>query len=292
LCFGLSVMSYRIVPDNQLFNADSTGFDYLGAFTGVTGLVLFNVAWNQGPVVGWTTPYVYVLLIVGSLFLVAFVAVEYSYAIHPLIPLKALSLETGLVLACIAFGWSSFGIWLFYLWQIIEVFRTVSPLLASAQFLPAAFAGLAASMFTGFALNKMPTALVIVLSMMAFCTGSILVATMPIDQTYWAQTFLTLLVTPFGMDMSFPAATLILSATCGKEHQGVAASLVNTVVNYSISIGLGIAGTVESNINNGGDTADDALEGIRGALYSGIVLSGLGVIVALIAFRKNQRKLT
>jgi hypothetical protein len=50
------------------------------------------------------------------------------------------------------------------------------------------------------------------------------------------------------MDMSFPAATVILSNAMPKEHQGLAASLVNTMVNYSISIGLGIAGTVEANV--------------------------------------------
>ena len=36
-------------------------FDYLGAATGVSGLVLINVAWNQGPTVGWPDPYVYIL---------------------------------------------------------------------------------------------------------------------------------------------------------------------------------------------------------------------------------------
>lgn len=69
--------------------------------------------------------------------------------------------------------------------------------------------------------------------------------------------------------MSFPAGTLILSNAVGKEHQGVAASLVNTVVNYSISLGLGFAGTVEVHVNNGGKTPDDLLKGYRGAFYMG-----------------------
>jgi hypothetical protein len=69
--------------------------------------------------------------------------------------------------------------------------------------------------------------------------------------------------------MSFPAATLILSNAVSKEHQGVAASLVNTVVNYSISLGLGFAGTVEVHVNNGGRTQQDLLRGYRGAFYMG-----------------------
>lgn len=67
--------------------------------------------------------------------------------------------------------------------------------------------------------------------------------------------------------MSFPAATLILSNAVAKEHQGIAASLVNTVVNYSISLALGFAGTVEANVNNGGYTMEEKLKGYRGAWY-------------------------
>lgn len=77
--------------------------------------------------------------------------------------------------------------------------------------------------------------------------------------------------------MSFPSGTIILSNNMPREHQGLAASLVNTIVNYSISIGLGLAGTVESQVNRGGT---DTLRGYRGASYMGIGLAGLGVGVA------------
>jgi hypothetical protein len=43
----------------------------------------------------------------------------------------------------------------------------------------------------------------------------------------------------------------------------MAASLVNTVVNYSISIGVGIAGTVDIHVNKGGRTENDELGGYR-----------------------------
>lgn len=40
-------------------------------------------------------------------------------------------------------------------------------------------------------------------------------------------------------DMSFPSATLVLSNLLPLDEQGTAGSLVATVVNYSISCGLG-----------------------------------------------------
>ena len=51
----------------------------------------------------------------------------------------------------------------------------------------------------------------------------------------------------------------------------------SSVVNYSISIGLGFAGTVESQVNGG-----DLLTGYRGALYMGIGLAGLGLGLSLL----------
>lgn len=79
--------------------------------------------------------------------------------------------------------------------------------------------------------------------------------------------------------MSFPSGTLIVSNSMPREHQGLAASLVNTVVNYSISLGLGFAGTVESRVNHSGL---DVFKGYRGATYMGIGLAGLGVGIATV----------
>ena len=87
--------------------------------------------------------------------------------------------------------------------------------------------------------------------------------------------------------MSFPAATLLLSNAMPKEHQGVSASLVNTIVNYSISLALGIAGTIEGHVNDGGK---DVLKGYRGAWYLGIGLAGSGVILSLLFELDNWRK--
>lgn len=217
------------------------------------------------------------LLILGILLLALFVVIERKVA-QPLVPLDTLSGKPGFVLVCIALGWSSFGIWSYYFLRFIANLRHNSPLSAAAQFTPAGISGLIAALTTGYMLSRVRTSLVMVSAMAAFCVGNILLGTMPVDQTYWIQSFLTLVITPWGMDQSFPAATIILSDFVPKEHQGIAASLVVTIVNYSISLGLGIAGTVEVHVSNGGQ---DLLGGYRGASYAGIGLSGLGFLFAM-----------
>ena len=76
-------------------------------------------------------------------------------------------------------------------------------------------------------------------------------------------------------------SNIVHAGNSKKEHQGMGASLVNTVVNYSISIGVGIAGTVEVHVNNGGKTKANELLGYRAALYMAVGLAGLGILIAL-----------
>ncbi|ESZ94606.1 hypothetical protein SBOR_5017 [Sclerotinia borealis F-4128] len=292
VCVLLAVIGIVVIPHTPPPQYDPSvsmfkRADAAGALTGIAGLVLVNFSWNQGPVVGWNTVYVYVILIIGALILGLFAFIE-SRATYPLLPFDAFNSHTGFTLVCIAGGWSSFGIWLFYFWQILEELRGISPLLGAAMVSPTSISGLCAALTTGYILSKVPASTVMMIAMMGFLLGSILMATAPVNQTYWAQTFVATLVTPWGMDMSFPAATILLSNSMHKDHQGLAASLVNTVVNYSISIGLGIAGTVEIHVNHGGK---DVLKGYRGAQYVGIGLAGLGLCSSILfAFSERNKR--
>lgn len=88
--------------------------------------------------------------------------------------------------------------------------------------------------------------------------------------------FLSLLTIPSGIGMSFPATTIIMSNALPRDMQGIASSLVTTVVNYNVSLGLGFAATVEVYTNNGGTTPDSILNGFKGVWYLGGDLAGLG----------------
>ncbi|PLB37490.1 MFS transporter [Aspergillus candidus] len=266
--------------------------DVIGAALGVGGLVLVNVAWNQGPVAGWTTVYVYVVLIIGAVLLAFFFTWELWVATHPLIPLHALSLDVLYVLGCMACGWGSFGIWVYYFWLFLEHIRGNTPLLSAAQFAPPCISGLIAAFTTGYLMSRLRPAWIMLISMVAFALGVVFLAIAPVGQTYWALTFVSLVVTPWGMDMSFPASTVLLSDAVERHHQGIAASLVTTVVNYSISLGLGFAGTVEVHVNRGGKNFHDKLFGYRAALYMGIGLAGLGVATSLVYLVKTKVKRT
>ncbi|KAI2470465.1 MFS general substrate transporter [Annulohypoxylon bovei var. microspora] len=289
-CYAIPEASNRLHHEKPKGLKDTLRqLDVVGTVLGVAGLVLVNFSWNQAPIVGWPEPYVYVTLVLGLLLLAAFFVYELSYAHNPLIPFHALSYDVSFVLGAIACGWSCFGIWFFYTWQFQLNLRGDVPLLATAKFAPAAVSGLCAALFTGYTLHRLRPPVVMTMALVFFTIGIAILATCPVEQTYWGQLFVSIVVMPWGMDMSFPAATLILSDAVHRKHQGIAASLVNTVVNYSISLGLGFAGTVETQVNDGGGSPADILKGYRGAFYMGIGLAGLGVAVCL-AFVAKSRK--
>ena len=256
--------------------------DIPGVFVGVAALVTFNFAWNQAPLVGWDKAEVIATLVVGVILIGAFFYIEIKVSHSPLIPFEVLKAEVSLVLAMMGCGWACFGIWIYYVFQILQVLQNASPLLVAAKICPVAITGAIAAICTGFLLQRLGPSIVMCISLVAFTVGAALVATVPIHQTYWAQLFVTMIIIPWGMDMSFPAATLILSNAVAREHQGVAASLVNTVVNYSISISLGIAGTIEVSVNNGGKTQHDLQNGYRGAMYLAVGLSVFGLMMGVV----------
>jgi MFS family permease len=298
--FVLTVTTYFVIPDlPSKVDAFADGYtwrrlneelDLPGAVTGVISLVIFNFAWNQAPIVGWATAETIVPLVFGLALFGVFAWIELKIAKKPLLPFDAVNGDVAFVLGAVACGWATFGIWILYLVQILQEIRHLSPLLTVAWQAPLAIAGAAAAVITGMLLGPLQVRppVVMTLALTAFTIGIILVATVPPDQIYWGQIFVCTLIIPFGMDMSFPAATLILSDAVKREHQGIGASLVNTVVNYGISLGVGFAGTVEVNVSHG-----DKLAGFRGGLYIGVGLAvlGLGVcVVFLIRERLIQRK--
>jgi hypothetical protein len=62
---------------------------------------------------------------------------------------------------------------------------------------PVAISGACASIATGLILSKIRPALVMLIALTFFTVGQILIGTAPVDQTYWAQTFVCIVVIPW-----------------------------------------------------------------------------------------------
>ena len=141
-----------------------------------------------------------------------------------------------------------------------------------------------ATCLTGFLIETTKPSLILCISLCAFTLGAVLIAVTAVAQSYFALALVSLLVIPLGMDMSFPAATVTMSDTLPPKQQGITISLVATVVNHSMSLGLGIASTAQYYID---DDGRDILAGYRGAFYVSIGLGSLGILIAVAFFIKD-----
>ena len=282
VCFTLSCQSVIVLPPDPPMSSAFRGeqlwrlIDFPGIVLGASGIVLFGFAWNQAPVVSWTMSYVYFLLIIGVLLLGAFLYVENS-AQYPLLPLRAISSTSILILTCMAAGWGCFAIWAYYTFQFLTVFRDWTPLLASAGFAHTPIVGLLASMLVAYLLRRVTPYWVLLASMLFFTLSAALMATAPVEQTYWLNSFLSILFVPLGINMSLPVAAILVANSLPAEHRDAAGSLIFAAVLTSASVGLGVAGTVVSNLGEG------SLGGYRGALYVAVGLAGFGSVLALVA---------
>nr|POF04568.1 efflux pump terg [Quercus suber] len=293
VCLGL--LASWAIPDQPLAEEVqvSTGVDKVknldlpGGTLGVSALVLINFAWNQAVVVGWQQAYVYVTLIIGMILLGAFIFYEARISTNPLLPFAAFNGDIAFVFACTAAGWGCFGIWVFYAAQLVLNFRGVTPILLAAWYSPVVASGFISALTVGRALGKVSPAWVMLVGQVAYFVGSILMVTFPLNTTYWGHFFFSVLIICVGMDTSFPAATIIFSNAVEPRYQGMAASVVLTIVNYSISLGLGFAGTVETQTNDGGAKVE---QGYRNALWMAVGLAGLGLVLSLIYVVKDERK--
>ncbi|KAF2447319.1 putative MFS multidrug transporter [Karstenula rhodostoma CBS 690.94] len=288
-CSVVAATAYLVVSqDRNKTSPRNITFDWIGSFFGVGGLILLNVSWNQAPIDGWSTPYVYVLLVLGFFFLGIF-ALQERRSKHPIMDISVFNGRVASILLITGLGWASFGIWFYYMFQFLQHIRGLSSLISITQFTPGAIRGMIAPLFVAWSVGKVPTPWLSVISSSAFCLGTLLLATAPVEQTYWFNVFWSFTIMAFGMDISFPASTIFLSDSVSIENQGISASLVNTVINYSIAIGLGIAGTVESQVVKG-TSMEARLQGYRSAEWTSVGLAGLGICVALLMVGLKRKK--
>ncbi|KAF5496187.1 Efflux pump terG [Colletotrichum fructicola] len=264
--------------------------DLPGGASGVIALVLFNFAWNQSLVTTWAEPYVYVCLILSLFFLAAFFYIELRVARFPILPVAVLTTDIAFVFGCTAAGWSTFGIWLFYVVRICLNVGGQTPIQLAAWLSPIVVTGIATALIVGKIINKVPASSIMLFAMLCYFVTSLLQALRPIDSTYWTYFFFATIIATFAMDSSLPAATIIFANAVPQEYQGMGSSVIMTIVVYSISLGLGFAGTIELQINNGGHTKEDLLHGYRGTLWFSVGLTAFGTILALIFLLKDLRR--
>ncbi|KAJ7309445.1 major facilitator superfamily domain-containing protein [Mycena albidolilacea] len=177
--------------------------DWLGAFLGVAGLILFNFSFNQAPLVGWASPSVIAPLVIGTVTLLLFAVWEIKGAKSPILPFSIWRGPTFLAVMVSAFlSFMSFGIFIFYHIQFIHDFRGASALQAIAWLAPFTIDGFIAACLAAVLINRVPAQVIICGALIAVMVANILTMTAPVSGSYWTAPFFAALFASFGPDMS------------------------------------------------------------------------------------------
>ncbi|UKZ56489.1 hypothetical protein TrVGV298_010326 [Trichoderma virens] len=280
---------FFVVPGEDRPMDPDGKFDYIGAYCGVTGLILFNFSWTQASVDGWQKPYIYALLIVSLVHFGLFVLWELKFAKEPVLLLtiwKSPSFVAMTVSAFLTFMGVGIVVWYITAWNFYV--RHYSIFICAAAYAPLAVCGAIAAILSAQAIRYLAAQHIMAIGSLASCVSLILIATMPAQQMYWRQVFPAMILVSFGPDFLFTASQIIASATVKRAQQGIAGSLIGTLLSYGLATGLGFAGTVEHYTNSG----DGPVQGYRHALYLGVGMTGAAALIALIFVRipKNRQE--
>ncbi|KAL3228984.1 Major Facilitator Superfamily [Nakaseomyces bracarensis] len=287
---GYALAAYLFIPPDNIVEKPGAKpiykrFDYLGALTGIAGMVLYDVAFTQASALGWSPPHTYILLAVGCVLVVLALLID-TRVDDPLVPIKSLRWDVLIIVLCVNFGFLSFVIWANFFWQYFQLVRNDTPLEVAAKLVPLAVGSVPAALFTITLIKmkvKAPTMMVI--AMVCFLVPNILMSTITPHTSYWAQPFVSTIIAPFGVDVTVPTATLLLSASVKKEAQGVGAALITTIISFAISIGPSYTAMVMFYTAPPGKARGpgDLTHSMHVNFYGGIVFSGIGLLIAIVA---------
>jgi EmrB/QacA subfamily drug resistance transporter len=273
-------------------------FDFLGAASITSGLMLLVYALTRATSDGWTAGSTLALLTGSMALVLAFLAIELRSP-SPLLPLRIFRLRTlasaNAAMAIVgAVAFSEFFLLSLYLQDVLHY----SAVESGVAF--AAFAG-AVIVFSNLAqviVGQLGVRATLTTGLLASAISVAVLTRLPVDGHYFWDLFPAFVLGGAGMAFSFVPVTIASLTGVERSEAGVASGLINTSRQIGGAIGLALASTIAatSTSNYVNDHSVSALSpvaldhGFQTALYTlgGLLLVGALIAVALVRSTPNQ----
>lgn len=283
--------------------------DWVGATLITVGLLALMFALTEGNVVGWSTPWISVLIVVSILVIAAFAVWQWyleqrldsspSGILQPLIKVSIFrNRQFSAVMVIMGVFFAAFNNYLIYATYYFQEFQGRSPLQTMLRFLPTGIGGAAVAIVVSQLLGRVPTVFLLVCGNLAIAVACLLYA-VPIPQTtsYFAWGLPAMVLSVVGADTTWPCLTLFTSRALPREDQAIGGALINSVGQIGRSIGLAIATAIQTAVmaHGRGVSVKDAgsikawdansLGGLRAASWFDFALGLVSLVLVLMAFR-------
>ncbi|KAI0406805.1 major facilitator superfamily transporter [Xylaria palmicola] len=277
--------------------------DWLGGFLVTTGLLALLFALTEGNVVGWSTPWVPVLIVVALILLGVFYAWQWYQenrtARRPLIKVSIFNNGRFCAgLGIMALFFSGFNNFLVYATYLYQDYQGLSPLQTTLRFIPTGVTGVLVAFIVSRLISRVPTWILLLCANTAMAISCLLFAVpLPQSTSYFAFGLPAFVLSVIGADITWPCLTLFTSKSLPQEDQALGGGLINASAGVGRAIGLAIGTAIQTAIlaRERGVLVEDAgkilkwdapsLISIRVANWFNFALSILCIGVICVAFR-------
>jgi len=268
--------------------------DYPGAVLITTGLLCLMFALTEGNVVGWSTPWIPVLIVLALLLVTAFVFWQRYLEKRQRHPLMAISIFANPRFAAaqliMLLFFAAFNNFLIYATYYYQEYEGLSVIQTTLRFIPTGVVGLITALLSSQILGRIPGVWIMTFGT-ACCSLACLLFAVPIPRgtSYWAWGMEAMSLSVFGADTVYPCLTLFTVQSLPPEHQALGGGIVNAVGQLGRALGLAIAVAIDTKVQNNAVSKstiekEALLDGYRATEYFSFACGLLACLLSAIAF--------
>ena len=297
----------------QAQNADGEGkkksaasVDWIGAFLVTVGFFVLLFALTEGNVVGWSTPWVPVLIVVSLLMIAAFVFwqrfLEARGGQPPIVKVSIFrNLRFSAVMVIMAVFFASFNNYLIFATYFFQDYQGLSPIQTMLRFIPTGVGGCIVAVVVAKILDRVPTVFILICGNVSVSIACLLYCVpIPPHTTYFAWGLWAMILSVIGADTTWPSLTLFTSHTLPQEDQAIGGALINAAGQLGRAIGLAISIATQTSVmasargvsveNAGGIEAWDpaSLKGLRAGSWVSFAYGVVSLLIVPFAFRSME----
>lgn len=289
LAFSAAFIQKDMPEDNK------KEFDVPGALAFITGLGSLMLGLNQGHALGWTSPFILLLLSVALVFMGVFILIEKNTA-SPMLdlslfrtPLFSLSTATAVLnYICV---YSILFLMPFFLMQGQGLSPSSTGLILTAMPVVMAIVAPISGSFS----DRVGTRLPAILGLSLLAAGSYLLSRLG-PQSVSPQVTLRLGIAGAGIGIFISPNSSALLGSAPLHRRGIASGVLATARNLGMALGVGLTGAIFTTLlsRNGAEPGNALYQSIR---YSFLVSTGIAVAAVVLnlirpSFSPNRAKKT
>ncbi|KAM3414835.1 hypothetical protein BST61_g9979 [Cercospora zeina] len=285
----LLILALVTVPQESAWQSRAK-IDVIGSYLGIAGFCLLNFVFNQARVVGWDDPYIYILIPIALGHTLSFFFWETRIASEPVLPValwRSRHLPRTLFMtlcSCL-----SLGVFLWYFSLFGAQIRKYSPVENGANYQPITALSIA-TISAAFQLLTWASAKSVLAGVnLALVVANTLLAAAPGDLTFWGMMFPAVCIVALSATLVPVAGRAMDVENLGQQHQSIAVTLLYAALSYGLSMGIGVAGTVETIAR--GDS-DDVRVGYQCAFIFAVAPAGIALVGSLLFLGGDARSKT